>query len=352
MTGGIGFVRGLTDAAGTPVNTVVEVSGLPFATLGVDGRYATIGRAGNVTVRARAANTSLAGEANATVVTGADATVDIALAGEVTEATVVPADGAITVSPGAQVEVSSSVPIKPGSLTTAAITFTQITAPSAPVPFRLVLSGSGRTLAIVPLARLAEGTEFSVAVSGLADAVGGAITVPQTTFTTQSNTAPQYDLDLLVFSFPNAEGQVTLSGPPGTLAPGSTVLVVNETTGEVSTLPVFNDGSVGGDLVAENSDRLIVTITDLIGRQTSFKRSEYVAPDGTTAVGNGGGEILGPGGVEVRIPEDAVMNGVAAILKIVALQLASVRWACNVGDGAAAGGRDAPSATRSPVRRA
>jgi hypothetical protein len=37
---------------------------------------------------------------------------------------------------------------------------------------------------------------------------------------------------------------------------------------------------------------LIVTITDPIGR-TTFKRSEYVAPDGTTAVGHGGGEILG-----------------------------------------------------------
>ncbi|MDO8680901.1 MAG: hypothetical protein Q7R30_20470 [Acidobacteriota bacterium] len=118
VTGGIGFVRGLTDAAGTPVSTVVEVSGVPFATPGVDGRYATVGRAGSVTVRARAAGTSLAGDEDATTVAGAEVTVNISLVGEVTAATVTPATGAIAVSPGAQVEVSSSVPIKPGSLTT------------------------------------------------------------------------------------------------------------------------------------------------------------------------------------------------------------------------------------------
>ncbi len=152
--------------------------------------------------------------------------------------------------------------------------------------------------------------------------MGGAITVPATTFTTQSNTAPVYNLNQLVFTFPDEQGWVTLNGPPGTLAPGSTILVVNESTGEVSTLGVNNDGSVsdvGGQLVAHVADRLIVTITDLLGRTTTFKRSEYVAPDGTTAVGNGGGEVQAPGGVEVRIPEDAVMNGVAAILKIAAL---------------------------------
>lgn len=73
--------------------------------------------------------------------------------------------------------------------------------------------------------------------------------------------------------------------------------MINESTGEVSTLGVNNDGSVsdvGGRLVARISDRLIVTITDPQGRQTTFKRREYVAPDGRTAVGNGGGEILGP----------------------------------------------------------
>lgn len=146
--------------------------------------------------------------------------------------------------------------------------------------------------------------------------------MPAITFATQSNVAPVYNLDQLVFSFPDEQGVVTLTGPPGTLAPGSTILVVNESTGEVSSLGVNNDGSVsdvGGQLVAHIADRLIVTITDLLGRTTTFKRSQYVAEDGTTAVGFGGGEVIAPGGVAVRIPEDAVMNGVAAILKIASL---------------------------------
>jgi RHS repeat-associated protein len=176
----------------------------------------------------------------------------------------------------------------------------------------------------VPLTRLAEGATYAVTVAGLADAVAGAIVVPPTTFTTQSTQPPNANLDALVFSFPNEQGEVILNGPPGTLEVGSTILIVNESTGEVSTLGVNNDGSVsdvGGKFVANIADRLIVTITDPQGRTTSFKRSEYVKEDGTTAVGNGGGEILGPGGAEVRIPEDAVMQGVAAILKIAAISI-------------------------------
>ena len=275
-----------------------------------------------MTVRAKVAGTSLVGQADATVTAGEDTTTNVLLEGDVVAASIVPAAGAIAVSPAAQVEVTSPAPITALSVTTATITFTQITAPSADVPFRLVLSGSGRTLAIVPLARLAEGAEYSVSGTGLADAVGGAIIVPATSFTTLSNSSPVYDLDQLVFSFPNEQGEVILNGPPGTLAPGSTILVINESTDEVTSLGVNNDGSVsdvGGRLVAHIADRLIVTITDLLGRTTTFKRSEYVAADGTTAVGNGGGQVEAPGCVEVRISEDAVMNGVAAILKIAAL---------------------------------
>jgi hypothetical protein len=205
---------------------------------------------------------------------------------------------------------------------------------TGPVAYRAVLSGSGRTLAIVPQARLAEGGTYAVAISGLADAVGGAVIVPPITFTTQDTSAPQYEADLLTFSFPDEQGRVTLSGPAGTLAPGSSILVINESTGEVATVAVNNDGSVGGpnavggDLVAHVSDRLIVTITDLQGRTVSFHRSTYVRADGQTAVGNGGGDIVGTGGVEIRVPEDAVMQGAAAVLKVAAIAPQDYLRAC------------------------
>jgi hypothetical protein len=325
VAGGVGFVRGEVSANGSGLSALVDAAGLPFVSMSAtDGRFTAVTRPGNITVRARALGTSLAAEATTAVTVNAESSVDLTLSGQVTEATIAPAAGAINVSPAAQVEIVSAVSIAAQSLAGATILFERTSDPAGAVPYRVVLSGSGRTLAIVPLTRLAEGAAYSVTVAGLADAVGGAITVPPTTFTTQSTASPEYDLDKLVFTFPNDEGQVILNGPAGTLPPGSTILVVNESTGEVSSLGVNNDGSVsevGGQLVAHISDRLIVTITDPLGRQTTFKRSEYVAPDGTTAVGNGGGEVLGTGGVEVRIPEDAVMNGVAAILKIAAISL-------------------------------
>ncbi len=325
VAGGVGFVRGTVDANGTGLPAIVETSTLAFTAMAAaNGQYANVARPGDATVRARAAGTSLAAEASTLISLNADSSLDLSLTGQITVASITPAANAIGVSPAVQVEVTTAASITAASASAATIQFTRTSDPVGAVPYRIVLSGSGRMLAIVPLTRLADGATYAVSVSGLVDAVGGAISVPSTTFTTQSTSSPQYDLDKLVFTFPDDQGLVTLNGPPGTLAPGSTILVVNESTGEVSTLGVNNDGSVsdvGGRLVANIADRLIVTITDLQGRQTTFKRSEYVEPDGTTAVGNGGGEILGDGGVEVRIPEDAVMNGVAAILKIAAISL-------------------------------
>lgn len=325
VANGVGFVRGSIEANGSPLTAIVETLDLPFAMRGEGGQFAIVSRPGTVTVRARAPGSSLAGEESVSVNTNVESTANITLAGEVTNATITPANGAIGVSIAAQIEVTSAVSITAGSLTNAAIVFERTGDQAGPVAYRAVLSGSGRSLAIVPQARLAEGGTYAISISGLSDAVGGAVVVPSITFTTQDTSAPVYHPDQLVFSFPDEQGRVTLTGPPDTLAPGSSILVINESTGEVATIGVNNDGSVGGpnavggDLVAQLSDRLIVTITDLQGRTVTFKRSTYVKEDGTTAVGNGGGTIVGDGGVELRVPEDAVMQGMAAILKIAAI---------------------------------
>ncbi len=78
----------------------------------------------------------------------------------------------------------------------------------------------------------------------------------------------------------------------------------------VLTLTVDNDGALSGELIASISDRLLAAITDPQGGVTTFERSEFVAPDGRTAIGPGGGVVRGPDGIELRVPANAVAQGV------------------------------------------
>jgi hypothetical protein len=79
-------------------------------------------------------------------------------------------------------------------------------------------------------------------------------------------------------------------------------------SGEVSTFPVFNDGSTEGRFFAVLTDRLQITITDPLGNVTTFARNTYVDTDGTTSVNAGGGIVEGPSGAQVRVPEGALDN--------------------------------------------
>lgn len=65
------------------------------------------------------------------------------------------------------------------------------------------------------------------------------------------------------------------------------------------------------------ADRLLITITDPLGRTTTLARSTFVAPDGTMAVNRGGGVVTGPGGVALRVPEGAIDG--AATFRIAAV---------------------------------
>ena len=107
------------------------------------------------------------------------------------------------------------------------------------------------------------------------------------------------------------------------------VLILNTGNGDVATFQIDNQGGLGilvpATIRASISDRLLVTITDPLGNVTTFTRSEFVAPDGTTGIGAGGGVVKGDGGVELRIPEGALAQGVTLRLEaLTAAQLESL----------------------------
>ncbi len=240
-----------------------------------------------------------------------------------------PADGSVAVPTSTQLEIDASAPLNAATVI-AANTSLSATGSMTLVPVRLILSGSGRSLAVVPQSALASATAYVFAASGLADVYGGLVQVPSVHFTTKGDTAAAVDKDALVFSFPDAGGMVRVTAASGSLPPGSTVMIINSGNGVVATFTADNDGAVGllvpAAFPASISDALLVTITDPLGNVTTFTRSQFVdAATGQTAVGPGGGTVTASdgSGVELRIPEGALDKG--AVFKINLVDTASLQ---------------------------
>ncbi|MCU1348603.1 MAG: hypothetical protein JWO56_1633, partial [Acidobacteria bacterium] len=307
-----GFVGGTTRTAAGFVAALVDVAGVPFPFASTSaGTLSAIAPAGSASVTARVPSSSLTASATVSVLTTQTADVDLFLTGTSTTATITPANNATGVSLTAQVDLDATAPIAPSTADAAHARLVRAS-DGAVVDVRAVLSASGRTLSLVPTARLDATTRYRVEVNGLADIYGGAIVAAATSFTTRSDAPPQYDLTRIVFAMPDGNGNIHVSAPAGSLPPGTSVLVVNSGNGIVISFTAGNDGSVSGDFPGSIDDTLLVTVTDPFGNTTNFQRSQFVATDGSgrVAVGPGGGVVAGTGGTEIRIPEGALAKGV------------------------------------------
>lgn len=317
----VGFVQGITSSTAGAVSALVLTDSLQIAGIsGVNGHYIVPALAGTANLKASAPNTSLAGTASAQVIAGQTATVNIALAGTVTRATVTPADGSLGVSTSTIITISTSAPLNPQSIVQGNLSLVKgpASAPGAPVPLQpFVLSTSGTTLTFAPVSNLDPATQYTIQVSGLADASGGAIAVPTSSFTTKASAALNFDPNAITFAMPDQNGNIHVSAPAGSLSPGTTVLIIDQGNAVVVSFTVLNDGSLSGDFPGTINDVLQVTVTDPNGAAISFTRSQFVAPDGSVAVGPGGGTITGPGNTGLIIPQGTLIK--AATFKVTPL---------------------------------
>src|ERR1044071_9915693 len=313
ITAPVGFAQGVVSTNAGPVQAVVQSDSLPIADItGADGRYIVPALAGTVNLSATVPHTNLIGSVSAPAVAGQTVVANITLAGTVTNAVISPADGSLGVPVSTVITVTTTSPLNAQSIQQANLVLLKSGAPVALQSF--VLSNSGTVLSFAPQKNLDPATQYTVQVSGLADIFGGAVIVPSSTFTTKSVAPPNFDPNAITFSFPDANGNIHVSAPAGSLPPGTRVMIVDQTNGLVLSLTALNDGSISGDFLGTVNDLLQITVTDPNGATASFTRSQFVAPDGTVAVGPGGGTITGPGGVELRIPDGALDQ--AATFKI------------------------------------
>lgn len=309
----VGFVQGTTSSTAGAVSALVLTDSLQIAGIsGSNGHYIVPALAGTANLKASAPNTSLAGTASAQVIAGQTVAVNIALAGTVTRAAVNPADGTLGVPTSTIITISTSAPLNPQSIVQGNLSLVKgpASAPGAPVPLQpFVLSTSGTTLTFAPVSNLDPATQYTIQVSGLADASGGAIAVPTSSFTTKASAPLNFDPNAITFAFPDQNGNIHVSAPAGSLPPGTRILIIDQGNAVVVSFTAFNDGSVSGDFPGTINDVLQITVTDPNGATISFTRSQFVAPDGSVAVGPGGGTITGPGGVGMIIPAGALDQG-------------------------------------------
>ncbi len=337
----VGFVGGLTTSEGSPVRAVVAAKGdpgmvLPFVALSsADGQYLLPAAPGAVTLAASVPPTAAHGEGQAQAGAGETATANIALSGVVV-ATVVPTSGAVEVPTNTSVEVTSPVTLDTTNLASLLV----LVGPDGQgVPAKIVPSGTRKSLSLVPTGPLARKTTYTLQAAQLADVYGGVVSVPASSFTTRDEVPPESHPERLTFSYPDADGFVTVSAPDGSLLPGTTVLIVNMSNAFVLSLSVGDQGAVSDRLQASTRDVLKVTVTDPYGNVTVYDRSDYVDPEtGRTAVGAAGG-VVAADGFELRIPAGAIDGAVE-------LKISSVPIAADDPRPALEGGTLAPNALR------
>ena len=304
-----GFVSGTVSASTGPVAATVQTDALPFVAFSnSNGNYALVAAAGTVHLTASLPNTALAGTTTAQVTAGQTASANLSVVGQVESASVTPANGALGVPLTAEIDITAADAFNPATATSSSVVLTAAGS-NTPIALRFVFSAANTKLAVFPLTALQASTQYTLQASGLANALGGLISVPTTSFTTAAIVAPTYNTNALVFAMPDSNGNVAISAPANSFPAGSTILIVDQTNGVVYSLTVFNDGSVTGQMPATISDILQVTLTDPSGGVTNFTVSQFVAADGTTAIGAGGGTVVGPGGTGIIIPSGALPQG-------------------------------------------
>ena len=343
VDGSLGFVAGTTTSPTGPVRAVVSTAGLPF--VGVSsgsGAYITATTPGPaVEVTARVPRTPHQAVATVTVTAGQTTAQDLSLTAGLTTAEVLPADGATGVAVTVSLQLTASQPLDEATITATSIRLIKGDPDSGPtVTTRRQLSADGKTLSIVPESALEPATVYVLRVAGLKDAYAGPVNVADVHFTTRADVTPEYDLDKLKFSFPNAERVVTVTAVPGSFPPGTTVMVVNDSTAAVLTMTVDNEGGisgVGNELIATLDDVMVVSLSDSLGNTFTERRSKYVdVATGRVAIGSMGGVVEGTGGVELRLPEGAVDRGVVFKADLVNPASLPLEQRPNLGEGTVA----------------
>lgn len=226
-----------------------------------------------------------------------------------------PANGATNVQPDVPVVVTFSKPMDKTSLTSATL-FVRDSA-NNPVPGMLTFNVDSTAVTFYPADAFKQETTYSVFIAAAVKDLQG-YSLGQdvsSSFIVRRTTPPVMPAAGAVSgTFPDADGYITVTATQGSAASDNTVLLINDTTGEIQSVMPASNGSFIGKIRGQLGDEIKVVLMDYSGNQTTISYLTFKGPDGSYLVTAMGGKIEGEGGSILDIPEGALVG--ATVLKI------------------------------------
>lgn len=223
-----------------------------------------------------------------------------------------PTNNATGVSLVTPITVTFSEPINLGSVLPNGIQL--IGASNQVVDASLSFNLKGTAATLLPVDPLAALTVHTISIStNLADLTGLKLTGANTFSFKTTSDSTQRDLAAQVISYEPTNGVMRIRGTLGIAEPNAPVVLVNETTGQTTTVLAKSDGSFDGSLRAGVDDLINAVFVNGNGTRDVISVSRQIFADGSVGLFNGGGVIETPspnGPVQLIVEPGSVPNKV------------------------------------------
>ncbi len=316
----LGFVQGtVTAISGSPAPSVqVTSSTCSLVDLtGTDGKYLIAATVSPVVVTATDIYKYDSGYGDGTL-SSANQVAIVNLSIKATPPSVIsllPGDGAIKVEPKVSPVITFSEPLDKTTVTNANITLTDASGNNVSGVFSS--NPEGKVVTFYPGVALKSEGRYTLAISmGIRDLQGYPLAqAVSATFTVKDTTPPPMPpAGSIVASFPDADGFVTITATQGSAEATGTVLIINDTSGEIVSVKPATNGSFTGKITAQLGDEIKLVSMDASGNQTLITYITFKSSDGRYLVTAKGGIVEGEGGLKLEIPEGALLG--PTVLKI------------------------------------
>ena len=323
----IGYLTGtVSDATSSPFNGIqVTSQGATLADrTGSDGRYLLALAAGAHAITALDPARGDTATASAAITSKTKTILDLTVS--MTPPRIIaisPVNGALNVQPIDPVVVTFSKAMDKNSVTET--TFTVTDPANTALPGVITWNAEATTATYYPRAAFAQETVFTLTITATVKDLQGYPLGRNvvSTFTIRRTTAPAMPpAGSITGAFPDADGFIAITGTQGSADPGATVLLINDTTGEVTGSKSQTNGSFSGKVRGQVGDEIKVVLMDASGNQTTISDLTFKSQDGSYLVSRKGGTVAGEGGSILDIPEGALIG--PAILKVTALPEANL----------------------------
>lgn len=314
----LGFISGtVTDSGNASFNgaLVKTDKGSLVDLSAATGKYLTAAPVDSVTATATDLYKNDAGSATSTI-TAANKAITIDLKILMIPPTVVSlAPTGVNVQPSVPVVVTFSKNMDQNTINST--TLKLINSDGSAVSGVFTYSVDNKIVTFTPSELLKSEQGYTVTISGsVKDLQGYPLGSDATTgFTVRKTTPPPMPpAGSITATFPDADGFITVTATQGSAEAGNTVLLINDTTGEIQSVTPQTNGSFTGKIRAQLGDEIKVVLIDYSGNQTLISYITYKSDDGKYLVTAKGGKVEGEGGSLLDIPEGALVG--PAIVRI------------------------------------